>query len=51
MKKAKEGAAREMTAAQAELNGVNQEFKILTEASNTVIKGIGDSLSTLGRRQ
>lgn len=51
VKKAKEGAAREMTAAQAELNGVSQEFKILTEASNTVIKGIGDSLSTLGRRQ
>ncbi|RRD58224.1 hypothetical protein EII20_03095 [Comamonadaceae bacterium OH2545_COT-014] len=50
-KQAKQDAAAEMTSAQTELNGVSQEFKLMTEAFNTAIKSLGDSLSTLGRRQ
>lgn len=48
---AKEKAAETSTQAQTELQGVSQEFKLLTETFSTVIKGIGESLSTMGRQQ
>lgn len=48
---AKEKAAETSTQAQTELQGVSQEFKLLTETFSTVIKGIGESLSTMGRKQ
>ncbi|MDO5087369.1 MAG: hypothetical protein Q4D74_07140 [Comamonadaceae bacterium] len=44
-------AAAHMTEAQTELQGVSQEFKLLTETVSTVIKGLGESLSTMGRKQ
>ncbi|MDO5624122.1 MAG: hypothetical protein Q4G71_05490 [Pseudomonadota bacterium] len=44
-------AAARMTEAQTELQGVSQEYKLLTETISTVIKGIGESLSTMGRKQ
>ena len=40
-----------MTAAQTELQGVSQEYKLLTETISTVLKGIGEALSTMGRKQ
>ena len=40
-----------MTKAQTEMQGVSQEYKLLTETFSTVIKGIGESLSTMGRKQ
>ncbi len=48
---AKSAAAADMTAAQTELQGVSQEYKLLTESINTVVKGIGEALSNLGRKQ
>lgn len=50
-KEAQQAAAADMTSAQTELNGVTQEFKLMTEAFNTALKTLGDSLSSLGRRQ
>lgn len=47
----KQKNAQEMTAAQTEFQGVSQEYKLLTETVSTVIKGIGESLSTMGRKQ
>lgn len=44
-------AAAEMTKAQTELQGVSQEYKLLSETISTVVKGIGEALSTLGRKQ
>ncbi len=47
----KQDNAQEMTAAQTELQGVSQEYKLLTETISTVLKGIGEALSTMGRKQ
>ncbi|MFT4193964.1 MAG: hypothetical protein QM614_04900 [Ottowia sp.] len=47
----KEQNAKEMTAAQTELQGVSQEYKLLTETVSLVIKGIGEALSKMGSRQ
>ena len=47
----KQQNAQEMTAAQTEMQGVSQEYKLLTETVNTVLKGIGEALSNLGRKQ
>lgn len=47
----KQQNASEMTAAQTEMQGVSQEYKLLTETVNTVLKGIGEALSNLGRKQ
>lgn len=47
----KQDNAQQMTAAQTELQGVSQEYKLLTETISTVIKGIGEALSTMGRKQ
>lgn len=47
----KQQNAQEMTAAQTELQGVSQEYKLLTETINTVLKGIGEALSNMGRKQ
>ena len=48
---ARQENAQEMTAAQTELQGVSQEYKLLTETISTVLKGIGEALSTMGRKQ
>ncbi|MDO5288721.1 MAG: hypothetical protein Q4F13_03700 [Pseudomonadota bacterium] len=48
---AKQENAQAMTAAQTELQGVSQEYKLLTETVSTVLKGIGEALSTMGRKQ
>ena len=48
---AKADNAADMTAAQTELQGVSQEYKLLTETISTVLKGIGEALSTMGRKQ
>ena len=45
---AKADNAADMTAAQTELQGVSQEYKLLTETISTVLKGIGEALSTMG---
>ena len=50
-KKAQQEAAAEMTKVQTELQGVAQEYKLLSETISTVIKSIGEALSTLGRKQ
>jgi hypothetical protein len=47
----KQQNAQEMTAAQTELQGVSQEYKLLTETISTELKGIGEALSTMGRKQ
>ncbi|QTD45515.1 hypothetical protein [Ottowia testudinis] len=47
----KQDNAQQMTAAQTELQGVSQEYKLLTETISTVLKGIGEALSTMGRKQ
>ena len=49
--KAQQEAAADMTKAQTEMQGVSQEYKLPTETFSTVIKGIGESLSTMGRKQ
>lgn len=48
---AKAAAAADMTEAQTEMQGVSQEYKLLTETINTVLKGIGEALANLGRKQ
>ena len=48
---AKADNAADMTAAQTEMQGVSQEYKLLTETISTVLKGIGEALSTMGRKQ
>ncbi len=44
-------AAAEMTKLQTEMQGVSQEYKLLSETVSTCIKGIGEGCSTLGRKQ
>ena len=40
-----------MNEVQTEMQGVSQEYKLLTETVSTMIKSIGESLSTMGRKQ
>jgi hypothetical protein len=40
-----------MTKAQTELQGISQEYKLLSETISTVVKGIGEALSGLARKQ
>jgi hypothetical protein len=43
--------SNQMTQASMEMQGVSQELKIMQEAASTVIKGIGDALSSMARKQ
>ena len=45
-----EGNARESVALQSELNGVSKEFQQFMETLNTVVKGIGDGLTSVARK-
>lgn len=43
--------AREMSSIQAQMQAENQMFKLAQEASSTLLKTIGESLSTAARKQ
>jgi len=45
-----EDNARESVSLQSELNGVSKEFQQFQETINTVIKGIGDGLTSVARK-
>jgi len=43
--------AAEMTKAQAELQGVQQEYKLISETTSTLLKTLGETLSGMARKQ
>jgi hypothetical protein len=47
---AQKANARESVATQSELNGVSKEFQQFMETLNTVVKGIGDGLTSVARK-
>ena len=49
-KDAKEANAKESVATQNELNGVSKEFQQFMETINSVVKGIGDGLTSVARK-
>jgi len=43
--------AAEMTKAQSELQGIQQEYKLISETTSTLLKTLGETLSGMARKQ